>query len=165
MRRQVILAAMALSCAAGNVGGQSKLTMDGVMSAAEQRETGLRSLTAAQRAALDSWLMRYTMSVINIAQKGASGNQAGRPRSGGGVYAGVGEGHWIEEVSNGGAMVTLEDGSIWEINSIDRIDTALWLPATDITIIEANRPIGEYRYTFINKDDGEKALAKYIGAQ
>ena len=56
-------------------------------------------------------------------------------------------------MSSGGAMVTLEDGSIWEINSLDRIDTSLWLPVTD------------YRYTLINTEDGEKALAKYISSR
>jgi hypothetical protein len=54
---------------------------------------------------------------------------------------------------------------MWEINSLDRIDTALWLPITNITVLAASSPVGEYRYTLINKDDGEKTLAKYLGRE
>jgi len=76
---------------------------------------------------------------------------------------GVGGGHWISEVSNNGAIVTLEDGSLWNISAVDRVDTALWLAATNITVLESRSPIGDYKYTLVNKDDGEKALAKYLG--
>ncbi len=54
---------------------------------------------------------------------------------------------------------------MWEVNSLDRINTTLWLPVTNVTILKANQPVGEYRYTLINTDDGEKALAKYLGKQ
>lgn len=43
------------------------------------------------------------------------------------------DGHWIASVSSGGEIVKLEDGSIWEISAIDRIDTALWLTTEEIT--------------------------------
>ncbi len=62
-------------------------------------------------------------------------------------------------------MIVLEDGSIWEINSIDRIDTALWLPITDITVLKASQPVGDYKYTLVNTEDGEKALAKFLGRE
>jgi hypothetical protein len=54
---------------------------------------------------------------------------------------------------------------MWEINSLDRIDTALWLPISNVTILKASSPVGEYKYTLVNTDDGEKALAKYLGKQ
>lgn len=54
---------------------------------------------------------------------------------------------------------------MWQINSLDRIDTALWLPIRNVTILKASSPIGDYKYTLINADDGEKALAKYLGKQ
>lgn len=81
------------------------------------------------------------------------------------AYTGVGGGHWINEVSSNGAIVTLEDGSLWEISAADRIDTALWLPAINITVLGNRSPVGDYKYTLINKDDGEKALAKYLGKE
>jgi len=79
------------------------------------------------------------------------------------TYVGVGGGHWVSEVSDGGTIVTLEDGSLWEISALDRVDTALWLPTTSITVLESRSPVGNYKYILINKDDGEKALAKYLG--
>jgi len=41
-------------------------------------------------------------------------------------------GHWVESVSDDGQIVKLEDGSIWEVDVVDAIDSALWLPITDI---------------------------------
>ena len=74
-------------------------------------------------------------------------------------------GHSIQSTSNSGSIIVLEDGSMWEINAMDRIDTALWLPITDITVLRASSRIGECKYVLVNKDDGEKALAKYLGKE
>lgn len=41
-------------------------------------------------------------------------------------------GHWVDSVSNDGQIVKLEDGSIWEVDAVDALDSALWLPTTDI---------------------------------
>jgi hypothetical protein len=54
---------------------------------------------------------------------------------------------------------------MWEVNSFDRINTTLLLPVTNVTILKASQAIGEYKYTLINTEDGEKALAKYLGKQ
>ena len=86
---------------------------------------------------------RYTAQVIQFVQS-RTGDR--------GAYAGVGGGHWVKEKVGNGEMVILEDGSIWEISSIDRIYTALWLPITNITVLEASTPIGEYRYLLVNTD-------------
>jgi len=48
---------------------------------------------------------------------------------------------------------------------LDRVDTALWLPITNIAVLESRSPVGDYKYVLINKDDGEKALAKYLGEE
>jgi hypothetical protein len=55
-------------------------------------------------------------------------------------------GHWIEWVSDDGEMIKLEDGSIWEVNPLDAIDSALWLPVTEILVCD---------HKLINVDDGE----------
>ncbi len=81
----------------------------------------------------------------------------------GSVYAGVGGGHWIRETASGGGIIVLEDGSVWEVSSIDRVNTMLWLPVTQITVLE--NPRGFFPYLLVNTDDGEKAEAKYIGQQ
>jgi hypothetical protein len=64
-----------------------------------------------------------------------------------------------------GATISLEDGSLWEISSIDRVDTMLWLPAEDIAVFKSDSPIGEYKYTLFNKDEGNKASERYLGKE
>src|SRR5262249_52405441 len=78
-------------------------------------------------------------------------------RFSGRVYAGVGGGHWVKSKTDDGEIVTLEDGSVWLIDVLDRIDTALWLPITDITVVETTGG-----YLLINTDDGEKASASLV---
>ena len=41
-------------------------------------------------------------------------------------------GHWVQSVSGDGQIVRLEDGSAWQVNSVDAVTTALWLPTTDV---------------------------------
>ena len=62
-------------------------------------------------------------------------------------------GHWVDYVSDGGEIVKLEDGSLWQIDSVDQIDTALWLPTTDIVVCP---------YKLINTDDNESVGATRI---
>lgn len=62
-------------------------------------------------------------------------------------------GHWIRSKSDDGAVVILEDGSVWEISSIDRIYTILWLPITDIVACPDK---------LINTDDGEVVEARRL---
>jgi hypothetical protein len=141
-----------------------------LMTQEELRETGVASLSTAQRAALDRWLSRYTQVILKIsgtqaqqASPPASGSRSGPPTRR--LYARTGGGHWISENNSGGKIILLEDGSLWQINPIDQVDTALWLSITEITVLEVDSPIGEYRYQLINTDDGEQALAQYLGNQ
>lgn len=73
------------------------------------------------------------------------------------TYVGTGGGHWIESVNSDGSIITLEDGSVWSINDYDRIDTMLWLPITDITVLDSGDG-----YILVNTDDGEKAHAQLL---
>jgi hypothetical protein len=85
------------------------------------------------------------------------------PRRGGGsgdLYADTGSGHWIQNVSSDGAVVTLEDGSLWSIDGADRYMTAIWLVVDDITV----RDDAGSHYTLINTDEGETAAARYLGS-
>ena len=56
------------------------------------------------------------------------------------------DGHWIDSVTSDGRIVILEDGSVWEVDSIDRIDSMLWLPTSDIVACDDK---------LINTDDDE----------
>jgi hypothetical protein len=76
------------------------------------------------------------------------------------VYLDTGGGHWIQEVNSNGAVITLEDGSLWRVDELDRIDTALWLPVDNITVLN---DYGDH-YRLVNTDeDGEVANATYLG--
>jgi hypothetical protein len=80
------------------------------------------------------------------------------PRRGvAGVYLSTGSGHWIQGKTDDGDILTLEDGSVWLVDTLDRIDTALWLPISEITVVESDG-----RYLLINTDDGEKAHATLL---
>lgn len=60
------------------------------------------------------------------------------------------DGHWVQSVSSDGAIVLLEDGSVWKIDSADQVDTALWLPTTNIVACDDK---------LIDTDDNEIAEA------
>lgn len=154
----VVLASFALAQS------EPVITMDKVMTGEQLRTTGVDSLTPSQRAALDRWLSEYTVKVIQLAHRSDTPTTSS-PGPAAAAYTGSSGGHWIKSKAANGAIIILEDGSMWEINSLDRIDTALWLPISDVTILKASSPVGEYKYTLINTDDGEKALAKYLGKQ
>lgn len=140
------------------------ITMDEVMTGEELKATGINGLLPSQRAALDRWLSEYTVKVIQLAQRSDKPATSG-PGPGAATYTGGSRAHWIKSKADNGAIIILEDGSMWEINSLDRIDTALWLPISNVTILKASSPVGDYKYTLVNTDDGEKALAKSLGRQ
>ena len=71
--------------------------------------------------------------------------------------------HWISSVSTGGSVVTLEDGSVWGVNAVDRVFTSIWLPVSNVIVRQAETGIGDYRYILLNTDDGEEALARFLG--
>ena len=75
-------------------------------------------------------------------------------------YYGEGTGHWVLENIDSSKFIKLEDGSLWEISSLDKIEAMLWLVTEEITVVESNNPL--YSYKLINTDTGESAEAKLI---
>ena len=63
------------------------------------------------------------------------------------------DGHWIEVVLDNGHLIRLEDGSLWQVDSIDAVTSSIWLPVDDI-IICGN--------CLINADDDEAVHARRI---
>lgn len=73
------------------------------------------------------------------------------------LYLDPGAGHWLTEKTDDGSVLILEDGSVWQVDPLDRVDTALWLPPSDLVVVEtADSPAS---YLLVNTDDGEKATA------
>ncbi|HKS72489.1 MAG TPA: hypothetical protein VJQ82_04785 [Terriglobales bacterium] len=153
---------LAVSAPSQAQNAKSLLHVQNLMTPDQQQATGVANLTPAQREVLDQWLTEFAGRVWKAAQE--STPVAGRPAQGAKAYAGIGSGHWISKNADG-AVITLEDGSLWRINPVDRVDTGLWLPTTDVTVIEAKSPVGDYKYTLVDTEDGEEALAEYLGTE
>jgi len=77
-------------------------------------------------------------------------------------YAGIGEGHWIEKNIGDGEYIKLEDGSLWEVDPFDKVDAALWLSLSEITVLESSDGSPGYDFVLVNTDDSEKAHAKLV---
>ncbi len=54
----------------------------------------------------------------------------------------------IESVEGDGKVIKLDDGSMWEVDDVDTVDTALWLAADDVVLCGGK---------IINKDEDESA--------
>lgn len=68
--------------------------------------------------------------------------------------------HWIKKIVERGKTVQLENGSLWQINPLSKVDAILWLPTERITIIESGNAV--YPYKLINSDGKSTAEAKLI---
>jgi hypothetical protein len=135
-----------------------------LMSPDTKKAVGLEKLTGQEKKALNDFVMDLLTEAYAKGQAACGAQNtatAPRERRTSPSYV-TGGGHWIGSNADG-KLITLEDGSIWQTAELDQIDTRLWLPVTDITVISDRSPVGEYRYILINKDDGEKAHAKYLG--
>lgn len=75
-------------------------------------------------------------------------------------YSNVGNATWITEVMAGGEVIKLQDGSLWQVAPMDRIDSSLWLPTTNITVIQGDDP--SYPYKLINTEDSETVEARLL---
>ena len=69
------------------------------------------------------------------------------------TFADCEDGHWVKSVSSDGEIVVLEDGSVWQVDSADAVDSALWLPTTNIVACDDK---------LINTDDSETVEAVRI---
>jgi hypothetical protein len=69
--------------------------------------------------------------------------------------------HHIEKNYNSGSMIVLDDGSMWEIDSMDQMISALWNFSAIITVSSTNG--GKYDYVLSNSDDEKEVRANYLG--
>ena len=76
------------------------------------------------------------------------------------IHNSYGGGHWIERVMDGGKIIKLEDGSLWSVEPLDRIDSALWLSLDNITVIEGDDL--KYPYKLVNTDENEVVNARKL---
>ena len=177
-RLTTILAACA--CAASTLAAQGDAPrMPDVMSKSELKETGIASLTPAQRTALDQWLARYTAIIERAASHGAqqasAGGSGGNPQPNSAqqapdeTYAGptaMPYGSRIAAVEDGGTKIVLNDGTHWEVNLPDRPSTTRWAKGDYVIVaslaIELNNT---YFFQLINGRDGTTAAVAWRGKE
>ena len=131
--------------------GRPLISFERLFPISVHQKMGLHKLTAGEKEALRSHVENL---LITVATKRTIGS---------GTYAGVGGGHWIQKNVDSGTYMILEDGSLWEIGPLNKVDAMLWLPISSITVVESSDGSPGYDYLLINTDDGEKAHAKYMG--
>lgn len=90
------------------------------------------------------------------------GDEVYRIRSVPGRYTGGMTGHWINRNIADGKFITLEDDSLWEIDSIDTITTSLWMTTSEIIVLP-HEYSGIVLYELVNTDDDEKVDATFRG--
>jgi hypothetical protein len=117
-----------------------------------------RSLNRKYQA--QSWPGSAATGIESQAQPEAKPRVRSTPRFGGrpSIYVVEGGGHWIDDVMDDGNLIKLEDGSLWQVSPIDAIDSALWLPVSDITVIEGDDP--SYPFKLVNTDENEVVRAR-----
>jgi hypothetical protein len=91
-----------------------------------------------QMSALEVNFMKTTATILAALAIGAGSLKAG---------------NWITSKTSDGSIIILDDGSVWKVDSIDRIDSQLWMQFDNIVIDD-----GE----LINTDEGEKVSATQI---
>ena len=81
------------------------------------------------------------------------------------VHPGIGGGHWIKENIDRGRLILLEDGSLWEVDRLERLDASLWLRTSSVHVAESSDGSPGFDYLLVNTDDREAVHAKYMGRQ
>jgi hypothetical protein len=125
------------------------LSLDEVMNKADQDKTGVSKLSPKERAALEQWLTDLAITITSKAQADVSIES----KSVG--YAGIGQKHWVKSKADGGKYIQLEDESLWEVSSIDKINKMLWLPLDDVVVVESGNPL--YPYKLVGERDTAEA--------
>ena len=67
------------------------------------------------------------------------------------TYAAAGPGHFIRAVGEGGRTITLEDGSLWDVNPRVQFKVATWEPLAGITV-HLTEEDPDFNY-ILNNDD------------
>jgi outer membrane biosynthesis protein TonB len=80
----------------------------------------------------------------------------------GGVYKAAGANHWIHDNGRNGALIKLEDGSLWKIEPKYRAGASFWLTMANISAFDSAECPDAYPYMLVNEDINERACAQYL---
>lgn len=76
-------------------------------------------------------------------------------------YARIREEHWLRDKHEDGIVIILEDESMWEIHSSDRLTASRWLRGSTIVVTQTQKDADAYLLT--NRTENETAHANYLG--
>jgi hypothetical protein len=62
-------------------------------------------------------------------------------------------GHWVDSVMSDGEILKLEDDSIWKVDSVDTVDSSLWIDTDNVTVCDGK---------LINTDDNSTVGARQL---
>lgn len=128
---------------------QRYIKLKNILSDSEYRQCGLHKLTNAELANLEKTIVTITYAVnVTMQENTALFSDTTS------IQNNTGTKHWIKSKSSDGSTITLEDGSVWQVDPINRIDTILWLPTENVLILDQN--------TLLNIDQKQKVSAKRI---
>jgi hypothetical protein len=120
----------------------------------QQNQNGNQNLKELQE-------MREALALIqqmqNLVNGGAGGNLPLPNLPAGGAAGG---GHWIKSVIERGQTIQLENGSLWQINPLNKVDAILWMSMEQITVVESGNAL--YPYKLVNTSSKSAAEAKLI---
>jgi hypothetical protein len=68
-------------------------------------------------------------------------------------------GLYVRAVDEGGRYVTLEDGSVWEVEISDRATSASWQPEDFVGVRSIGAPRGDYEHLLTRVGDLEQRAA------
>lgn len=75
-------------------------------------------------------------------------------------YSAVGGGHLLRAVGEEGRLITLEDGSVWDVSPSDQFKTVRWQPGAVMSVTKLTGSDG-FGYEIDDIDVDEGALANY----
>lgn len=139
--------------------------LNGIASRPEQIEMGLFKLSEDERTKVAELLIAAYSAGLAEGRKGCDSDARPpvTPKPQRPAIPLTGSGHWIQEVADYGKLIILEDGSVWKVDPSYTHIASIWLPISDITIVESDDCSGDGAYLIINTDDGEIACATYLG--
>ena len=179
------LAASALVVAATIAQAQQPApSLDQIMSPAEQAAAGIAKLTPAERAALETWLARYTATVGAVVRglgpavavpaqqvvPPAAAMTPARPTVPTTPQIQTPQlpstapfGAHVFRSTDGGTFVMLRDGTVWEIFHSDRPHTTVWQAGDFVTVRRSPARIGRFDYQLVNAERDRNVQARFAG--
>lgn len=136
-----------------------EIAFDRLFSKKQQVDTGIVRLTSYEKDALHSHIEKLLVQISKAAESKATARL--KDESHASMYV-SGKHHWLKSNIDNGSLITLEDGSVWEVAPDEKVEAMLWLSLSGITVEASYDGSSQYDYLLINMDDKEAVHARWI---